>query len=180
MATMSVVTERVHVEPILDPDSTVARAVRLLRVTRDQVRFVGETVFNLADTLRDPCSEAMAVLIDETVIGFYRLDFAPNAVVGRSLGMPSVGLRAFVIDQDWQGRGLGAKAMAACCEDVRTRHPERAALVLTVNTVNAPAITAYRRAGFVDTGELFQGGSAGPQHIMLSFLRSIAPSTVST
>ena len=180
MAAMSVVTERVRVAPVLDPDSAVARAVRGLRVARDQVRFVGETAFNLADSLRDPCSEAMAVFADDTVIGFYRLDFAPNAVVGRSLGMPSVGLRAFVIDQDWQGRGLGAQAMAACCQDLRIRHPERAALVLTVNVVNAPAIAAYRRAGFVDTGELFHGGSAGPQHVMLSFLRSTASSTVST
>lgn len=180
MAAMSVVTARVRVEPVLDPDSALARAVRCLRVAQGQVRFVGETVFNLADTLRDPCSEAMAVLVDENVIGFYRLDFAPNAVVGRSLGMPCVGLRAFVIDQDWQGRGLGTQAMTVCCEDLRARHPERAALVLTVNTANTAAIHAYRRAGFVDTGELFHGGSAGPQHIMLSFLRSTAPSTVST
>jgi len=170
MPAMSAVTALVRVEPIVDPDSSAARSVRALRVAPDQYRYVGDTAFNLGDTLRDPMSEAMAVIADNAVVGFYRLDFAPNAVVGRSLGMPSVGLRAFVIDQRQQGRGYGRMAMTACCEDLRLRHPERAILVLTVNCINAPAIAAYLKAGFTDTGELFHGGSAGPQHVMLQFL----------
>lgn len=171
MHAMSVVTARVHVAPITDPDEAAARGVRHLRVADDQTRFVGDTAFNLGDTLRDPMSEAMAVYADDEVVGFYRLDFAPNAVVGRSLGAPAVGLRAFVIDHRRQGRGYGARAMRACCEDLRRRHPDRALLVLTVNLSNPVAIAAYLRAGFTDTGELFHGGSAGPQHIMLLSLR---------
>lgn len=180
MQRMSVVTAHVRVAPIVDPDASAAKAVRGLQVRQAQYRFVGETTFNLADSLRDPMSEAMAVYADDEVVGFYRLDFAPNAVVGRSLGVPSVGLRAFAIDQRHQGRGYGAQAMRACCDDLRQRHPDRALLVLTVNVVNAAAIAAYLRAGFVDTGELFHGGSAGPQHIMLRALRSTLPSTPPT
>jgi RimJ/RimL family protein N-acetyltransferase len=176
MHAMSVVTARVRVVPVADPDEAAARAVRSLRVAHDQVRYVGDTTFNLGDTLRDPMSEAMAVYADDEVVGFYRLDFAPNAVVGRSLGVPAVGLRAFVIDQRQQGRGYGTQAMASCCEDLRLRHPDRALLVLTVNCTNSAAIAAYLRAGFVDTGELFHGGSAGAQHIMLHSLRT-APTT---
>ncbi|MFC3814360.1 GNAT family N-acetyltransferase [Lysobacter sp. GCM10012299] len=156
---------RVRVACVLDEDT--AAAVRALRVAEDQYRYVGDTAFNLADSLRDPMSEAMAVLADDQVVGFYRLDFAPNAVAGRPMHAPSVGLRAFVIGLDQQGRGLGTQAMAACCADLRLRHPDRALLVLTVNCNNHAAISAYRKAGFVDTGELYQGGSAGPQHLML-------------
>jgi RimJ/RimL family protein N-acetyltransferase len=173
MSAMSVVTARVRVAPVTDPDAAAATAVRGLRVAHDQARFVGDTAFNLGDTLRDPMSEAMAVYADDEVVGFYRLDFAPNAVVGRSLGAPAVGLRAFVIDQRAQGRGYGTRAMTACCDDLRLRHPDRALLVLTVNVANPAAIAAYLRAGFVDTGELFHGGSAGAQHIMLYSLRSV-------
>lgn len=171
MQAMSAVTARVRVEPIVDSDSSVAKAVRGLRVTPEQYRYVGDTAFNLGDTLRDPRSEAMAVSAEGAVVGFYRLDFSPNAVVGRSLGMPSVGLRAFVIDQGQQGRGYGVGAMAACCEDLRRRHPERALLVLTVNCINRSAIATYLKAGFTDTGELFHGGSAGAQHVMLHSLQ---------
>ena len=170
MNAMSAVTARVRVEPIVDPDSPAAHSVRALRVAPDQYRYVGDTAFNLGDTLRDPMSEAMSVIADDVVVGFYRLDFAPNAVVGRSLGAPSVGLRAFVIDHRHQGRGYGRMAMEACREDLRRRHPDRELLVLTVNCINAPAIAAYRKAGFTDTGELFHGGSAGPQHVMLQSL----------
>ncbi|HEY5851665.1 MAG TPA: GNAT family N-acetyltransferase [Lysobacter sp.] len=148
-------------------DDATALAVRGLRVGEDQYRYVGDTAFNLGDSLRDPMSEAMAVLSDDTIVGFYRLDFAPNAVAGRPMHAPSVGLRAFVIDQHWQGRGLGTRAMVACCADLRRRHADRALLVLTVNCNNHAAIAAYRKAGCIDTGELHQGGSAGPQHLMI-------------
>ena len=63
--------------------------------------------------------------------------------------------------------------MAACCDDLRHRHRDRHLLVLTVNVANPAAIAAYLRAGFVDTGELFHGGSAGAQHIMLHTLRPV-------
>lgn len=155
---------RVHVQPVTP---ALADAVRALRVAPAQLDYVGETAFNLADTQRDPLSEAMAVLADDSVIGFYRLDFAPNAIVGRGLGAPSVGLRAFLLDIRQQGRGYGARAALALCDDLRVRHPQRRLLVLAVNCRNRAAIATWRKAGFVDTGELLGGGRAGPQHLML-------------
>ena len=170
MPAMSAVTTRIRVARI--DDEATAQAVRGLRVAADQYRYVGDTAFNLGDSLRDPMSEAMAVFADDEVIGFYRLDFAPNAVVGRPMDAPSVGLRAFVIDQGRQGRGHGTRAMAACCADLCRRHPDRELLVLTVNCANHAAIAAYRKADFVDTGELCHGGSAGPQHLFVRRLRT--------
>ncbi|MGO4221704.1 GNAT family N-acetyltransferase [Lysobacter sp. TAF61] len=172
VASASATATGVRVACILD-DAT-ADAVRQLRVSEEQYRYVGDTAFNLGDSLRDPMSEAMAVFAHDEVIGFYRLDFAPNAVAGRPMHAPSVGLRAFVIDQGRQGTGLGTQAMAACCADLRQRHPDRALLVLTVNCSNHAAIAAYRKVGFVDTGELYHGGSAGPQHLMLIPLHPVS------
>ena len=164
MPAMSAVTARVRVTPV--EDEATAAAVRALHVAQDQYRFVGDTAFNLADSLRDLMSEAMAVWCDDTVVGFYRLDFAPRAVLGRDPAEPTVGLRAFMIDRRHQGQGYGSLAVTACVDDLRLRYSGRRLLVLTVNCVNAVAIRAYLRAGFVDTGELFHGGSAGPQHVM--------------
>src|SRR5690606_32777909 len=115
----------------------------------------------------DENSEAMAILVGDTPVGFYRLDFAPTIAARRSSGEASGGLRAFFLDVDWQGRGLGTRAVRACCEDVQARHPGRRLLALNVNCRNVVAINAYRKAGFVDTGELYLGGSAGPQHLMV-------------
>ena len=38
-------------------------------------------------------------------------------------------------------------------------------IVLSVNVRNPVAIRTYARAGFADTGELYLGGTAGPQHV---------------
>ncbi|HVR80873.1 MAG TPA: GNAT family N-acetyltransferase [Luteimonas sp.] len=154
----------IRVQPVTP---TLAAGVRALQVAPQQRDYVGDAAFNLAQAQTDPLSEAMAILADDHVIGFYCLDFAPNAVAGRSLGAPSVGLRAFMLDLAQQGRGYGTRAALALCDDLRRRHPQRRLLVLMVNCRNRAAVATYRKAGFVDTGEFHRGGRAGPQHLML-------------
>ncbi|WP_158635748.1 GNAT family N-acetyltransferase [Vulcaniibacterium tengchongense] len=166
---------RVHVRRIGAEDEALARAVRGLRLGAGQCRYVGDLAFNLGDSLRDPHSEAMAVLAGDAVAGFYRLDFSPRGIAGRDFPEPSVGLRSFAIDRAWQGRGCGAAALSACCADLRARHPRRRLLALTVNCENAPALALYRKAGFVVVGEPYLGGGAGPQHVMLYRLQPQAP-----
>lgn len=155
---------RISVEPV---NAGLEAAVRGLRVAPDQYAYVGDIAFNLADAMRDPLSDAMAVLADDRAVGFYRLDSAPNTIAGRDLGEPTLGLRGMFIDQDAQGRGYGERALQACCEDASRRHRDRHLLVLAVHCGNQRAIAAYAHAGFRDTGERLPGGPAGPQQLML-------------
>lgn len=155
---------------VVPATADLADRVRALRVAPAQVKYVGNFAFNLDDALRDPASEAMVVLEGDAVAGFYRLDFTPRAVTGQALGAPSVGVRAFAIDRGFQGRGLGMRAAVAMCQDLLQRHPDRRLVVLAVNCSNRVAVSAYRNAGFIDTGTLLAGGSAGPQHVMLHAL----------
>ncbi|HEY5783017.1 MAG TPA: GNAT family N-acetyltransferase [Lysobacter sp.] len=156
-------------------DAAVVHDVQALRVADDQYCYVGDTAFNVDDSLRDPMSEAMAVFAAKTVVGFYRLDFSPGSVAAHELPEPGVGLRAFVIDHAHQGRGYGAAALVAAFADLRKRHPQRRLLALTVNCANHAAIALYLKAGFVDTGEIYLGGSSGPQHFMLYRLQPRPP-----
>lgn len=167
----------VRVRPV---DDATAKAVRALRVAPAQWPYVGDTAANLTVAQQDPHSEAMAILAGERVVGFYRLDYREDAIAERAMPEPSVGLRGFVIDLAQQGHGYGQRAIEACCEDLRLRHPDRRLLALTVNCRNAAAIAAYLKVGFVDTGALYLGGGAGPQHLMLrrlhpSFSPTAAP-----
>jgi len=157
----------IRVTPVT-PD--LAPTVRALRVAADQYAYVGDIEVNLVDAERTPRSEAMAILAGDTVIGFYRLDHAPALVTLKPLGSGAVGLRAFLLDRSWQGRGLAARAVQAACDDLRRRHPQARLLALNVDCRNLAAIRAYRNAGFVDSGELVFGGPAGPQHLMLRSL----------
>ncbi|WP_158635226.1 GNAT family N-acetyltransferase [Luteimonas cucumeris] len=154
--------------------SALAAQVRELRVAPGQQLFVGDVAFNLADAQRSPHSDAMAILMrdaqsGEVVIGFYRLDYTATIVARKPIA-GSVGLRAFLIDHRHQGLGLGTRALEACCADLRRRHPQRLLLALNVDCSNRSAIRAYRKAGFVDSGELYAGGRAGPQQLMLRSL----------
>ena len=145
-----------------------------MRLAPGQYPYVGEIAFNLADARRDPMSEAMAVMAGERAIGFYRLDFAPRAVIGRALPSPHLGLRSLLLDREWQGRGLGSAAVRACCRDARRRHPDRRWLALLVDCTNRPAIATYRRAGFHATGERRMVGSWA-QQLMLRRLGRAEP-----
>ena len=155
----------IHVAPVTP---TLEAGVRAIELAREQHAYVGDPGFNLDDALRDPSSQAMAILANGRVIGFYRLDFAPRAVLGRSLGAPHAGLRALCLDRRVQGHGLAARALGALLAHFKRTHPRTPLLALAVHCSNLPALAAYRRAGFVPTGELMPGGRAGPQHVMLA------------
>lgn len=148
-------------------------AVAALRVTPAQQAQVGDVGTHLAQAAQDPCSEAMAILAGDTVVGFYRLDFAERLVAGRDFGDAAVALRPFLIDACWQGRGLGTHALRALVEDLHARHPRRRLLLLAVGCANHAALALYRRAGFVDSGTLLPGGRGGPQRLLLRALGDV-------
>jgi GNAT superfamily N-acetyltransferase len=152
----------------------LSAGVCALQVTAEQAAYVGDPVFNLGNALQDPLSEAMAILSGDAVVGFYRLDFSPNAITGRPFAAGSVGLRAFLVDRRQQGRGLGTRAAIAMCIDLAQRHPQRRVLLLAVHGRNRAAIATYHKAGFVDTGQWLGGGRAGPQQVMLRALAPVA------
>lgn len=77
-----------------------------------------------------------------------------------------LGLTGYFVDQRQQGRGIGTGGVRALRDYLRREFPDAAAVVLTVNVQNSGAVKAYRRGGFVDTGDLFHGGRSGPQHVM--------------
>jgi GNAT superfamily N-acetyltransferase len=165
---------RIHVAPVT-PAS--AAAVRALEAGPGQQAYAGDPALNLRIAQDDPRCEAMAVFADAAVIGFYRLDFRAEAILGRPfIGAGAgadaavVALRALLIDARYQRQGLGLRAVRALCADVERRHATRRLLLLLVHCRNQAAIATYRRAGFVDTGQLFAGGGAGPQHLMLRHL----------
>lgn len=164
-------TPELHVAPVT---AALADAVRALRVADHQRGYIGDIEVDLDGALDDPRSDAMAVMVEGRVIGFYRLDYLPS-FLGRNRDASAttdycVGLRALLIDHGMQGRGHGSRAILACCADLQRRHPRRRLLSLSVDCRHVSAIRLYRRAGFVDTGELYRGGRGGPQHLMVRAL----------
>lgn len=102
---------------------------------------------------------------DSSVVGCFMIDttYAEKMDFCEPSGL---GLRNVLIDHRMQGKGIGAQAIISLLNKMKSFYPDHSQLFLTVNCRNAGAIKCYIKAGFVDTGELYLGGDAGPQHIM--------------
>lgn len=134
-----------------------------IAVHPDQVRFSG-TVRQAFDR-REKGVDFHAIRLGDRSVGFFKIDrnYSENHWFARA-GEP--GLRAFMIDKDHQGLGIASGAVRAFSEYLPAQYPEISSLVLTVNMANPVAVRVYRGGGFVDTGEIWEGGMAGPQLVM--------------
>ncbi len=121
----------------------------------------------------DPTRHLVAIVAGGVVVGMLTLDWGPRS---RRYAAPSeVGLHGFLIDRRQRRRGFARGALAALPAFARRHHPAATAIALTVNERNAAALAAYRGAGFVDHGERFLGGGAGPQHVLRLALAHAPP-----
>ena len=138
-------------------------ALLTLSVHDEQQPFVG----HIADLLaaNSATRHPFVLAADSTLVGFFHIDtgYADEDDFAQPV---DIGLRAFFIDQRQQGLGYGRQAMTYLPQLMQTHYPEAKRLVLTVNCNNPTAYQLYCRNGFVDHGELYHGGSAGPQHIL--------------
>jgi GNAT superfamily N-acetyltransferase len=155
---------------VVPVDHEMRPALLRLRVRPAQLDYVGPIDSLLADAALCPGSEPMAILHGVTPVGYYRLEANARSVAGHDFEVPALGLRTFLIDADWQGRGIATVALTALVADLVMRHPVARLLVLTVNCNNHAALHLYLRAGFHDSGELYHGGRSGPQHLLLRVL----------
>ncbi|KAA9010197.1 N-acetyltransferase [Histidinibacterium aquaticum] len=152
------------------PRSETHRVLHL-RLPEDQKVFGGD----IAETAADPDPETDFHVIEASgaVVGFFKIerpygtryDFAPAGALG---------LRMLQIDAGAQGFGYGRAAFAALPGYLRERYPDRSECWLTVNCRNPRAGHVYLSGGWEDTGELYHGGPAGPQHIMRLSLVPVA------
>ncbi|MGA4540419.1 GNAT family N-acetyltransferase [Uniformispora flossi] len=147
-------------------------AVRGLAPRADQEEFSGRAADTLAVADGDPYRSPFAIVHDGAAVGFGVLDAQGyrDEIAGEP-GRPVL-LRAFYVAAAFQGRGLGGAAIARLPEAARTVVPDADTLMLTVNVRNAGARAAYLAGGFVDAGDLYLGGDAGPQHILRMALAS--------
>ncbi|MDC0710365.1 GNAT family protein [Stigmatella sp. ncwal1] len=162
----------IEVRPV---DDTLRAAVAALSVHPEQQAFVGSVLESLADVAACPGSEALALLLAGQVVGYVRIDARATALGDHPLAEGAVALRSFLIDASRQGQGLGTRALHAIQRYVAARHPGRHRILLSVNVRNAGAVRAYLRAGYVDSGDLYQGGPAGPQHVLWAPLSPLNP-----
>ncbi len=143
-----------------------------LRVTADQEKYVG-TVQELLDNLLEDKQSHLhphVILAGEQIVGFFNIDINYSDTY-KFTHNRELGLRAFLIGSEYQGKGYAKLATAALKQYLMNEYPNFTSITLTVNCQNPNAYKAYLKGGFVDAEELYHGGEAGPQHIMRMELR---------
>ena len=144
------------------PRGPLRSAVLRLAPRVEQEEFSGRADQTLPLAELDPQRHPYVLLEDGAPVAFLVLDEGPSDAD------PSADLllRGFFVDAAAQGRGVATRAVAALPEVVRRDFPHVRTVVLTVNVRNPAARAVYLRGGFVDAGELYLAGSAGPQHVL--------------
>jgi GNAT superfamily N-acetyltransferase len=161
VAAMTAVTVVPVTRPLRD-------AVLALAPTAEQERWSGAAAQTLPAAEADPRRHPFVILDEQgTPAGFFVLDETPSPADPTA----DLVLRAFFVDQAHQGRGTASRALAALAGLVSGELPAARTVLLTVNVRNQVARQLYLRHGFTDTGELYLGGSAGPQHVLRLVLR---------
>lgn len=120
-----------------------------------------------AEMILDPTAMLTfhAIEVDGEVVGMFKLD--PLYHERHDFAEPgAIGLRGMLIDRARQGQGIGSRALSLLASHVRNHYPDAREVVLTVNELNPVGRAAYLKAGFRDGGEVYTGGSRGPQHVL--------------
>jgi len=142
--------------------------VKHIHVEGDQALFAGTV--KQAFEANEPEVDFHVIYADDCPIGFFKIDrgFGTNndfAVDGE------LGLRAYKIDSQHQGKGYGTRAVRALKPYLQRQYPDAVSVVLTVSILNPSAFACYRKGGFSDTGDLFSVGIPTPQNIMRMALK---------
>ncbi|MBY6196778.1 GNAT family N-acetyltransferase [Vibrio hangzhouensis] len=153
----------IEIQPLVTP---VTEEVANLSVNSEQVQYVGIITDILSDSLPQQDENQWVIYSNDIAVGFFILDQAYSQTID-SCPKGAVGLRAFFIDKRYQGLGLAKAAITTILTNYENwLNCDGADLYLTVNCRNQTAYNMYQKLGFDDTGELYLGGEAGPQHIM--------------
>lgn len=119
-----------------------------LEVFEEQRQFVAPNVRSIAEAYVLPEADPRIVYADDEAVGFVL--FNPNE------NGPGHYIVRFMIDHRFQGQGLGRRALASAVDWVAAeKQAER--VRLSVVPANTAALSLYRSAGFVETGEIDRG-----------------------
>lgn len=160
-------------EPILLTLAPLAREdrARVLHLTLppEQQVFAGPIETVVEDD--DPAVDFHIGTVGDTPVCFFKIDQDYTArlngfdLADHGFKPGDLGLRALIVGSQFQGKGYGKAAMLALKPYLARQYPATQ-VFLTVNCQNPAALHLYLGTGWQDTGHLYHGGKAGPQHLL--------------
>lgn len=134
--------------------SETVMAVVKLKVSRDQERFVASNAVSLAQALFTDIAWYRAIYQNDTPVGFVML--SDDSLAAEPPNDPEIWIWRFMIDERYQGQGVGTAALRLIIDHVRRKGGFKTLQVSYVPGEGSPEIV-YLRAGFRETGRMDQG-----------------------
>ncbi|HHA2860334.1 MULTISPECIES: GNAT family N-acetyltransferase [Stenotrophomonas] len=117
-------------------------AVCDLEVSQAQQDFVAGNTWSLVQAAFNPGYQTRAILADGELVGFFM--WVPETPQRTSIWR-------FMVDQRWQGRGIGRRALELALVQIRAT-PGLVEIEICYNPRNPVAGAFYSSFGFVETG----------------------------
>ncbi len=131
-------------------EDTVIDVIRL-KVAPDQERFVSPNAVSLSQALFSRTAWYRAIYLDETPVGFVML--SDDSLLSPPPPKPQIWLWRFMVDERYQGQGVGSIALRLLIDHVRNKGGFETLELSFVPGEGSPE-GVYLRAGFRHTGRL--------------------------
>jgi RimJ/RimL family protein N-acetyltransferase len=138
------------------------------QLTESQLKFSGDPLDCLQDCIQDHERHPIVIRTGEKVAGFFVLH-GWGGVKVYSDNQNALLLRAFSVNNTFQGQGIATKALELLDSFVNKNYPSINEIILAVNHKNVIAQHVYLKTEFTDTGRR----AIGRQGEMLVFRKSI-------
>ena len=136
-----------------------------LKLREDQVGFLENNLYSLAESKVFEYLEPRAIYEDDRLIGFMLYYFQPYGVERQmgpgegkhkihSDGKDYVYFKRLMLDESEQGKGLGRASMVAALDYFKEQYPTAAFVELMHYMDNDTGASLYESVGFESTGEV--------------------------
>ncbi|RLQ94196.1 GNAT family N-acetyltransferase [Falsibacillus albus] len=125
-------------------------------LSNEQKNFTGMPFDAIAKCERDESRHPILILAGQVPVGFFVLH-GWNGVKAYHENERAILLRAYSVEQSYQGRGIAKKSLMLLPDFVKKHFPDKNEIILAVNHGNKPAQNLYKKAGFTDTGKRVMG-----------------------
>ena len=136
-----------------------------LKLKEEQIGFLENNLYSLAESKVFDYLEPRAIYNDDTLIGFLLYYFQPDGVerqIGPGEGKHEIHadgkdyiyFKRLMLDEKYQGKGLGRASMEASLEYFKEQHPSAAFVELMHYMDNDTGASLYESVGFKSTGEV--------------------------
>lgn len=124
------------------------RDILKLKVAHNQTGFVATNAISLAQALFHPQAWYRGIYYEDTPVGFVMLDL--------DMDKPEYYLWRLMIDEKFQGKGYGLKALELVIEHVKNL-PDSTEFLLSYVPEQGNPKRFYEKLGFMDTGVMEEG-----------------------